>query len=302
MPIYPPNDEWCESIVSYDGYWTVVSSPAGTSVVLDSDRTVGNYSIAIPGFIPGYDISAVSLYFNFIPGTSFDFSKVHEFDFYIKIGEVIDDYWGCGWKPWLEIYFIKDENNYAKKRIPFEKALQNLWVPVVLSTGPEAPDWEIVGNFDWKGVTKIRFYVERDISPLPPVVGTRFIKVDGILFYIKEEFSQVTVKSEPILGVRVRINGAEPMLLGYTPVTRWITPSVRTLIVDEIYGGYTFKRWDDGSTSPSRTVDLSVPRAYEFTAYYEAPAPPPPTTVSVWRPGYLIQYLIRLIQTIFKRR
>jgi hypothetical protein len=299
MGLYPPGDAWCESIVSYDGYWTVVSGPAGTSVVLSDDRIVGDYSIAIPPFTPGYNIDHVDFYFNFIPGLEFDFRKVWRMDFWVKLGDCIGDNW-C-WEEGFDLFLMTNDNNYAKRRVFISRDLANIWVPIEIEAGPEAIGWEIVGDFDWSYISRIQFSFKRIIPPgwwpPPPIVGSRFVRLDGILLHIKEEFSGITVRSQPISGVPISLNTVKSDV---TPITWWITPSVRTISIAETYGGYTFKAWEDGSTSAVRTVDVTTPGVYTFTASYEALPSPPPSPV--WRLGYWVQYLMRLIQTMVKRR
>jgi len=311
MGVYPPNDEWCESLACYDGYWYFDAGGAsGCSLSLDDqDKIIGDYSIRFDHWT--YDFEGVDIYFKFLPlEKGFDFSKVYQMELALKLNTIGDNW---EWQENIGLYIAKDNGNYAKRIITVSKELEDVWVPIVFDAGPDSADWEIVGDFDWSKVAYMKLHLGVIIPagywPPPPFNWHNRVSIDGLLLYIKEEYSEITVRSEPISNVEVRLDGESPILIGCTPVTRWVTPSVRTLIVPEQTGGYEFKSWEDGTTTPERQVDLTVPGKYEFTAYYEhKPAPPPPPVtppaygVPVWKPSYLIQYLLQYYSNLILQR
>lgn len=68
-----------------------------------------------------------------------------------------------------------------------------------------------------------------------------------------------------------------------TPHADYLTLGPHTIIMPQTFTlrdiNYNFVQWEDGSTTPTRTIDLVVDTY--ITATYEAVAPPPPEAPAI---------------------
>jgi hypothetical protein len=89
-----------------------------------------------------------------------------------------------------------------------------------------------------------------------------FPKNNGYFSNVEEITHTLTVTSEPISGVGFTVDGTPHS----TPWSDLLDEGSYTVIMPSTWGIYDFDEWEDGSTSPSRTISLTADKT--ITAYY----------------------------------
>ena len=121
--------------------------------------------------------------------------------------------------------------------------------------------WEVhpLGStFDWTKIKHISILCD----------GSDSFWVDLIYFSWLVTLPTLKIISQPT-GKHFSLDSA---VSGYTPAQYQVNPDVTYTISIDPTG---FKKWEDGSTNPTRNIVLTAGEVKTITAYYEG-APPPP--------------------------
>ena len=87
---------------------------------------------------------------------------------------------------------------------------------------------------------------------------------DTYLFSVTATLVSLTVRSFPITGVPVKVDGVEQA----TPAYYEVSKGPYSVIVPSKFEGRDFEKWEDASTDPLRHINIVA--STEITAYYEA--------------------------------
>lgn len=89
-------------------------------------------------------------------------------------------------------------------------------------------------------------------------------------------WAKVSVMSKPVKGVPVTCDPAPAVPprteIGKTPVEFEVSTGLYEITVPATFDKATFVKWEDESTDPIRTIDITYP--VDLIAYYKVPPPP----------------------------
>ena len=82
-------------------------------------------------------------------------------------------------------------------------------------------------------------------------------------------YHKVRVTSQPVEGVPVTVDGIP---IDGTPLTVEMSPATYVIVVPPAFKDFPFLEWEDGSTDPTRIIEIT--ESEELIAYYKPRAPP----------------------------
>jgi len=295
---YPHNDVWCEFLEFTDGYWMVGTSAGFIEgpMLNSSDYVEGALSIqANCAPVSYYKTNQMNIFFH--TSRIKDFSVADFFEFYCKMTKIGGD---SGFDNFKIRLWSRDEVGrffFAEKGIPIDQSYL-VWRKITVDIGPEhEAEWMIQPSFDWSRIIRIDFEFGQNAGG-----SIQSMLLDGVRYGGYLERAYISVKSMPYSGV---IAGLDSLASGPTPITFTLEPpspvTVTVSAEHPEYPQFKFDHWHDGSTSRSIYVSSSEPDFYEVIAYYiEEPSngPTPPPTPTKWYPGYYIQLLLEMLQSL----
>lgn len=298
---YPPNDLWCEfvtsvdgTLVHQDGRWLPWFYAGGMQFGVDAmDYKVGALSLVTACLASPYISGSYENRLEFAPGRELNLENAKLMEFWLKFSSLSDN---GGFQSEILITLWGGEG-YATKYIHLDSIE---WQHFSLKVGPDAlAEWIISQGFDWKEIRGITFAWNQKKCSLWTINLWEKFRIDGLLFHFSIDVSIISVESNPISKIPVRLDGA---VEGVTPITWTIDPpQPMQITVAEEYQGWIFDNWHDGLKTPGRVVDASIPGVYIVTAFYRSASANGGGGFR-WKPGYWITYCIKLLQSLPRKK
>lgn len=288
--IVPVEDAWCEYLdlqlvdgnpilFHPDGHWTVWFYGAGYNLKTNmKDYKVGALSIEVECIPSPYIDNQFEL--RNILDSELNLNNAKLLNFWIKPSRLGGP---GGISQHFTVILVDAEWRKAERTLSFSIAD---WHHYSENLGDKFfQDWIVESGFDLTRVKEVWFkWTQYECYPLQEITAS--ILLDGLQFYFALDISVISVDSNPISAVPVRLDSA---VQGKTPFIATLEPAgIYEVTVDNEHNGWLFDHWNDGVLTPGRTVDATQPRVYSFTAFYRE--------AKQWHLGYYLQELMNRIR------
>lgn len=301
---YPENDLWCEFLEHPDGVWAVWFYGATPLLQINYlDYKVGSGAIEVACWPSPYIRGSFELILSLREGRELNLTNAELFEFWARMTELNKEFSTTpGFAPQITVTLLNGIRDPELGILPTSSAWKNFQVSTKeyehYSAKVGFVDWVVDPEFDWSKIVQIRFaFMIYQGAALPFSNPPQYFRLDGMLFHYALNVSVINIESNPYSGVPVRLDGG---VEGVTPVV-WVRdpPGIVEITIANEFQGWLFDHWDDGTTTPGKIIDASIPGVYKAIAFYKSSILPPPPP-SPWQPGYYLRLILEKLQEIKK--